>query len=234
MAEFLQRELLLLFFVSVSLSGVFCFSELFFIKEPHDVTVMRKEAVVLECQARGESPIDVRWLKNGVKVTESERMYLLSNGSLYFSEVENRRADRSDEGSYQCLAHNKYGAILSQKARLTIASVFCFSELFFIKEPHDVTVMRKEAVVLECQARGESPIDVRWLKNGVKVTESERMYLLSNGSLYFSEVENRRADRSDEGSYQCLAHNKYGAILSQKARLTIASEYLLCDGQCCM
>lgn len=103
--------------------------------------------------------------------------------------------------------------------------VLCFSELFFIKEPHDVTVMRRDAVILDCQAHGESPIDVRWLKNGVKVVENERVYLLSNGSLYISEVESRRGDKSDEGLYQCLAQNKYGAILSQKARLTIASEY---------
>lgn len=116
--------------------------------------------------------------------------------------------------------------------------VFCFSELFFIKEPRDVTVMRRDSVILDCQAHGESPIDVRWLKNGVSVVESERVYLLSNGSLYISEVESRRGDKSDEGLYQCLAQNKYGAILSQKARLTIASKcvarnllgQMYCDG----
>lgn len=105
--------------------------------------------------------------------------------------------------------------------------VLCFSELFFIKEPHDVVVMRKDAVILDCQAHGESPIDVSWLRNGVKMVENERVYLLSNGSLYISEVESRRGDKSDEGLYQCLAQNKYGAILSQKARLTIASEYTM-------
>lgn len=104
--------------------------------------------------------------------------------------------------------------------------VLCFSELFFIKEPRDVTVMRRDSVILDCQAHGESPIDVRWLKNGVSVVESERVYLLSNGSLYISEVESRRGDKSDEGLYQCLAQNRYGAILSQKARLTIASKCL--------
>ena len=85
--------------------------------------------------------------------------------------------------------------------------------------------MRKEAVILDCQAHGESPIDVRWLKNGVKVLENDRVYRLSNGSLFISEVESRRGDKSDEGLYQCLAQNTYGAILSQKARLTIASKY---------
>lgn len=117
-----QVDLSHVFSFFLSLPGVFCFSELFFIKEPRDVTVMRRDSVILDCQAHGESPIDVRWLKNGVSVVESERVYLLSNGSLYISEVESRRGDKSDEGLYQCLAQNKYGAILSQKARLTIAS----------------------------------------------------------------------------------------------------------------
>ena len=55
---------------------------------------MRKEAVILDCQAHGEAPIDMTWLKNGVKLVENERVYLLSNGSLYISEVESRRGDK--------------------------------------------------------------------------------------------------------------------------------------------
>ncbi|KAL7879206.1 hypothetical protein AOLI_G00101800 [Acnodon oligacanthus] len=102
--------------------------------------------------------------------------------------------------------------------------VFCFSELFFVKEPRDVTVLRKDAVILDCQAQGEVPVHIRWLKNGSPLAETDRVYPLANGSLFISEAENRRGEKSDEGSYQCLAQNKYGAILSQKARLTIAKE----------
>lgn len=122
-----------------------------------------------------------------------------------------------------CLTH----ALLSVPA-----GVMCFSELFFIKEPRDVTALRRDAVVLDCQAHGEAPIRIRWLKNAVTLTESERVYLLNNGSLFISEVESRK-DKSDEGFYQCLAQNKYGSILSQKARLTIASK-LLCLFSCCL
>lgn len=110
------------------------------------------------------------------------------------------------------------------------AGVMCFSELFFVKEPHDVTVLRRDALVLDCQAHGEAPIRIRWLKNAVTLPESERVHLLTNGSLFISEVESRK-DKSDEGFYQCLAQNKYGSILSQKARLTIASK-LLCLFSC--
>lgn len=93
-----------------------------------------------------------------------------------------------------------------------------------MKEPQDVTVTRKDPVILDCQAHGEVPIKVTWLKNGVKLSENKRIQVLSNGSLYISEVEGRRGEQSHEGFYQCLAVNKYGAILSQKAHLTLSSK----------
>lgn len=112
--------------------GMWCFSELFFVNEPQDVTVTRKDPVMLDCQAHGEIPIKVTWLKNGAKVSENKRIQVLSNGSLYISEVEGKRGEQSDEGFYQCLAMNKYGAILSQKAHLTFSSKFLSSWLFYI------------------------------------------------------------------------------------------------------
>lgn len=93
-----------------------------------------------------------------------------------------------------------------------------------MREPHDVTVIRRDAVVLDCQAHGEAPIAIRWLKNRVKLIETEHIHQLTNGSLYISEPGSRK-DKSDEGFYQCLAQNKYGSILSQRARLTIASKF---------
>ncbi|XP_073710068.1 protogenin A-like [Misgurnus anguillicaudatus] len=125
MASF-QKELyqrLLFFVVFLQTSGVLGFSELFFMKEPHDVTILRKDAVLMDCQAHGEAPIAIRWLKNGAKLTETEHVYQLTNGSLFISDSESRK-DKSNEGIYQCLAQNKYGSILSQRARLTIASKF--------------------------------------------------------------------------------------------------------------
>lgn len=58
------------------------------------------------------------------------------------------------------------------------------------------------------------------------MSENKRIQVLSNGSLYISEVEGKRGEQSDEGFYQCLAMNKRGAILSQKAHLTLSSKCL--------
>ena len=102
--------------------------------------------------------------------------------------------------------------------------VLCFSELSFITEPSDITVLPKDSAVLDCLAHGQPPVTMKWLKNGVPMAASEHAQFLPNGSLYIPTVKNDRGD-SDEGFYQCLSQNKYGAILSQRSRLTIASEY---------
>ncbi|XP_047435816.1 protogenin A [Mugil cephalus] len=202
----------LLVFVLLPISGVLCFSELFFVKEPHDVTVMRKETVILDCQARGEAPIDVRWLKNGVKVVESERVYLLSNGSLYISEVESRRGDKSDEGLYQCLAQNKYGAILSQKARLTIASISSFAI-----QPTSIVVTEGSVARFSCKISAHPPPIITWEFNRVTLPlATERITVLPSGVLQIHGVQ-----RADAGNYRCITTNIASRRRSTEATLTV-------------
>lgn len=107
---------------------------------------------------------------------------------------------------------------------VSFAVVFCFSELSFVTEPSDKRVSQNDHVMMDCLAQGEPPVDVRWQKNGARVLESDHVRFFPNGSLYLSSV-SRGVEQSDEGFYQCLARNKYGAILSQRAHLTISSKY---------
>lgn len=86
-----------------------------------------------------------------------------------------------------------------------------------------MTVLPKDPAVLDCQAHGQPPVTIKWLKNGVRLAESEHIQFLPNGSLYLPKIKHTKED-SDEGIYQCLSQNKYGAILSQRSRLTIASK----------
>ncbi|XP_034052791.1 protogenin A-like isoform X1 [Gymnodraco acuticeps] len=205
-----QRLLFLVVFLPIS--GVLCFSELFFIKEPHDVTAMRKEAVILDCQAHGESPIDVRWLKNGVKVLENDRVYRLSNGSLFISEVESRRGDKSDEGLYQCLAQNKYGAILSQKARLTIASISAFTI-----QPTSIAVTEGSVARFACKISAHPPCIITWEFNRVSLPlATERITVLPSGVLQIHGVQ-----RKDAGNYRCITTNIASRRRSIEASLTV-------------
>ncbi|XP_019907499.3 protogenin A isoform X2 [Esox lucius] len=213
--ESFERKLyqrLLFFAVFLPISGIFCFSELFFIKEPHDVTVMRKDVVILDCQAHGESPIGIRWLKNGLKVAENERFYILSNGSLYISEVESRRGDKSDEGFYQCLAQNKYGAIRSQKAHLTIASISPFTN-----QPKSIVVTEGSVARFACKVTASPPPIITWEFNRVTLPlATERITVLPTGVMQIHGVE-----KGDAGNYRCVATNIANRRRSTEATLTV-------------
>ncbi|XP_051512782.1 protogenin A-like [Myxocyprinus asiaticus] len=209
--ELYQR--LLFFAVFLSFTGVMCFSELFFIKEPHDVTVMRRDTVILDCQVHGEAPIGIRWLKNRVTLTESERVYLLTNGSLFISEVESRK-DKSDEGFYQCLAQNKYGSILSQRAHLTIASISAFTQ-----QPSSIMVTEGSVARFTCKIIATPPPIIIWEFNRVTLPlATERITVLPGGILQIQGVE-----PSDAGSYRCVATNIASRRRSTEAILSVTA-----------
>ncbi|XP_053129164.1 protogenin isoform X2 [Hemicordylus capensis] len=196
----------------LSVPGIWCFSELFFVKEPQDVTVARKEVVVLDCQARGEVPITITWLRNGAKVLENERIYTLSNGSLYISEMESKRGEVSDEGLYQCLALNKYGAILSQKAHLTLATMSAFEVQPVPAEVHEGSVAR-----FACKILASPPAIITWEVNRTTLPIAmDRITALPSGVLQIYGVQQR-----DAGSYRCVATTVANRRKSVEAALTV-------------
>ncbi|XP_039627841.1 protogenin-like isoform X2 [Polypterus senegalus] len=198
--------------VLLPVSGVLCFSELFFYKEPHNVNVMRKDPVILDCQARGDLPISMKWLKNGVKVVENDRVYALSNGSLYIAEVESKAGDKSDEGFYQCLAQNKYGAILSQKSRLTVASISPFEI-----QPVSAVVQEGSVARFSCKISANPLPIITWEFNRtILPLSTERITVLPNGVLQIYGVQ-----QGDAGNYRCVATNIANRRRSTEATLTV-------------
>ncbi|XP_027782002.2 protogenin [Marmota flaviventris] len=192
--------------------GVWCISELFFIKEPQDVTVTRKDPVILDCQAHGEVPIKVTWLKNGAKVSENKRIQVLSNGSLYISEVEGRRGEQSDEGFYQCLAMNKYGAILSQKAHLTLSTISAFEV-----QPISTEVPEGGVARFACKISSNPPAVITWEFNRTTLPITmDRITALPTGVLQIYDV-----GLKDAGNYRCVAAAVAHRRKSVEASLTV-------------
>lgn len=79
---------------------------------------------------------------------------------------------------------------------------------------------RGEQVSLDCLTEGEPPAAVEWMKDGVRLQESDRVQVQPNGTLWITDVRSS-PEQSDKGVYQCLAQNKHGAMLSQRSRLSI-------------
>ncbi|XP_032088688.1 LOW QUALITY PROTEIN: protogenin [Thamnophis elegans] len=201
-------------FLLAALPGVRSFSELFFVKEPQDVTLARKQAVVLDCLARGEVPITITWLRNGVTVSENEQIHSLSNGSLFIREPESGKpGERPDEGVYQCLALNKHGAVLSQKAHLTFATLSAFEVQPLPTEVHEGGVAR-----FACKIPAHPPAIITWEVNGTALLmETDRITALPSGVLQIYSVEPK-----DAGSYSCVATTVVGRRRSGEAKLTVA------------
>ncbi|XP_051975727.1 LOW QUALITY PROTEIN: protogenin B-like, partial [Xyrauchen texanus] len=192
-----------------SLPAVFCFSELSFVTEPLDVTTSRGDRVTLDCQAQGESPITVRWRKDGVRLQESERVCILSNGSLHISHVKSS-SGQSDDGFYQCFVQNTYGAILSQRARLTITSI-----LSFVTHPVSVAVTVGSVARFSCSVIGTPSAVITWELNQRSLI-SDRITVLPNGVLHIRDVTTK-----DAGNYRCLATNIGSRVKSRDAELIV-------------
>uniref|UniRef100_A0A672SKD0 Ig-like domain-containing protein n=1 Tax=Sinocyclocheilus grahami TaxID=75366 RepID=A0A672SKD0_SINGR len=176
------------------------FSELSFSVEPKDVAASLGERVILDCQAQGESPVGVRWRKNGLQLHESGRLRVLSNGSLCISS-----SAQSDEGFYQCLAQNRYGAVLSQRSHV----------LLFITHPVPAEVTLGSVARFSCAVSGSAVISWELNQRSLPL-DSDRITVLPNGVLQIHDVTMR-----DAGNYRCLATNMASRVRSREAELTI-------------
>uniref|UniRef100_A0A3Q3G5T4 Ig-like domain-containing protein n=1 Tax=Labrus bergylta TaxID=56723 RepID=A0A3Q3G5T4_9LABR len=92
--------------------------------------------------------------------------------------------------------------------------------LAFLREPADVIAVRDRPLMLDCQVEGEGPITITWRQNRVPVVTSARATVLINGTLLIKNVAKRReSNETDAGEYDCAAQNRYGRLISRKARV---------------
>ncbi|KAI4563810.1 hypothetical protein MJG53_016384 [Ovis ammon polii x Ovis aries] len=174
-----------------------------FTQEPQDAIFpldLSKSEIILNCAANGYPLPHYRWKQNGADIDFTMSYhYRLDGGSLAISSP---RTDQ-DIGTYQCLATNSLGTILSQKAKLQ----FAYIEDFETKTRSTVSVREGQGVVLLC---GPPPhfgdLSYAWIfnDNPLYVQEDNRRFVSQEtGNLYIAKVE-----PSDVGNYTCLITNK--------------------------
>lgn len=101
-------------------------------------------------------------------------------------------------------------------------------ELAFLLQPSDVIAVRERPLMLDCRVEGEEPITVTWLKNGkpMPTGAGTRATVLSNGTLLIRSFQKKRdGDSTDAGEYHCAAQNRYGMLVSRKARVQLACKW---------
>ncbi|XP_041748489.1 contactin-4 isoform X1 [Coregonus clupeaformis] len=155
--------------------------------------------VVFSCEAQGSPSPLYRWKLNGTAITpKSGSHYSLSGGNLRISHLNKDQ----DAGTYQCLAFNSFGTIVSREARLT----FAYMENFKTHRRSSVSVREGQGVVLLCGPPSHSgDLTFSWIFNeypSFVKQDTRRFISQETGNLYIAKVE-----PSDVGNYTCVVTN---------------------------
>ncbi|KAF6731907.1 Immunoglobulin superfamily DCC subclass member 3 [Oryzias melastigma] len=196
-------------------SGVFAASELAFLMEPDDIIAVRDRPLMLNCQVEGEGPITITWRRNGVPVAVGVRTAVLANGTLLIRNFSKRReSNETDAGEYECAAQNRYGMLISRKARVQLASL-----PRFLSHPQSLMVDEGGVARLSCQVRGVPEANITWQRDQQTLsTDDPRYTLLPNGVLQITGVQ-----RSDSGFFRCVASNIANVRFSHEAQLSVTA-----------
>ncbi|XP_072404924.1 immunoglobulin superfamily DCC subclass member 3-like isoform X1 [Chiloscyllium punctatum] len=190
------------------------FSELYFVEEPSDVIAVRDRALMLNCQVEGVEPITITWRKDGLPLQGRGRISVLHNGSLCICNfLKKKENNESDVGEYDCTARNRFGILLSRKARVQVATLPRFQT-----HPQSMKVQLGGVARFECHIFGIPEAKITWELNRVPLNmEDARYTLLPTGVLQITRVQ-----QQDLGSYRCVAVNIANTRASQEATLSLS------------
>ncbi|KAJ8265111.1 hypothetical protein COCON_G00142100 [Conger conger] len=179
---------------------------------------LTEEPVIFTCQARASPAATYRWKVNGTEVLLGEdSRYTLVAGNLLIGSPQRGR----DAGSYQCLASNRCGTVLSQAANLKFGYVHPFPP-----DPRSPqTVPEGGGITLNCQPPPHYPVlSYRWFFNEFPV-----FVKLDSGRWFISQVTGNlhlaKAELRDTGDYYCFTTNHMNVhtknVFSRANQLTV-------------
>ncbi|XP_026117606.1 contactin-4-like isoform X1 [Carassius auratus] len=175
-----------------------------FTKQPGSIvfpvdSMEKNREVVFSCEAQGDPPPFYRWKLNGSLLNPKPGSHhSLSGGNLRINHLNKDE----DAGTYQCLASNSFGTIVSRESSLT----FAYLENFKTHKRSSVSVREGQGVVLLCGPPPHSgALTFSWIFNeypSFVKQDSRRFVSQETGNLYIAKVE-----PSDVGNYTCVVTN---------------------------
>ncbi|XP_064208871.1 roundabout homolog 2-like isoform X4 [Anguilla rostrata] len=180
-----------------------------FVVRPRDQIVAQGRTATFPCETKGNPQPAVFWQREGSQdllfpsppQQSSSRLWVSPGGNLTVSEVQ-----RADAGVYICQALTVAGSIQA-RAQLEVTDALTHRPPPIIRQgPANQTAGVEGVAVLKCQASGEPPPTITWLKDGVSLLGTDpRLTLLEPGSL---QIHGTRL--SDSGMYTCVASSSSG------------------------
>ncbi|XP_076968623.1 cell adhesion molecule-related/down-regulated by oncogenes isoform X2 [Tamandua tetradactyla] len=169
-------------------------SGLYFISEPLSAVQKLGGPVVLHCSAKPVTA-HISWLLNGKRLDRNMEQIKIHQGTLTILSL-----NPSLSGSYQCIANNSVGAIVSGPATVSAAVLGDFDS----STKHIITAEEKSSGFIGCKVPDSNPrAEVRYKIRGKWLKHSTDNYLiLPSGNLHILNV-----SLEDRGSYKCAAFN---------------------------
>ncbi|CAK8691082.1 unnamed protein product [Clavelina lepadiformis] len=162
-----------------------------------NVTVTVGGTVTLTCDAYGDPPPTIVWLKDGSPMFTGGPRLRLSEDNRQLTVSDAREADR---GEYTCVASNDVGEETQTHSLDVLVPPM-------IGDDHqEVIVVRGEAIALQCKVYGHPFPEIRWETYGQPIETDGRVRLMSmDQELLIEEVR-----ESDAKEYTCTASNSVG------------------------
>uniref|UniRef100_A0A8C2FIB1 Down syndrome cell adhesion molecule like 1 n=1 Tax=Cyprinus carpio TaxID=7962 RepID=A0A8C2FIB1_CYPCA len=182
--------------------------------QPNNQDGIYGKSEVLNCSVEGYPPPKVVWKHaKGIgnpqqyhPVPLTGRIQILSNGSLLI-----RHVLEEDRGYYLCQASNGVGSDISKSMMLTVKI-----PAMITSHPNTTMAIKGQNKELNCTARGEYPIIIRW-ERGDTVIDPDRnpRYSITTNSNeksdeVISTLKLKPAERGDSVFFSCHAINSYG------------------------
>ncbi|XP_062053289.1 cell adhesion molecule-related/down-regulated by oncogenes isoform X1 [Lepus europaeus] len=181
-----------------------------FISEPVSAVQKLGGPVVLRCSAKPLTT-HISWLHNGRRLDRNMEQIKVHEGTLTILSL-----NPSLSGSYQCIANNSIGAIVSGPATVSTAVLGDFGSS--VKPV--ITAEEKSTGFIGCEVPESIPkAEVRYKIRGKWLRHStENYFILPSGNLQILNV-----SREDKGSYKCAVYNP----VTQELKVEPAGQKLL-------
>uniref|UniRef100_A0A667HB73 Ig-like domain-containing protein n=2 Tax=Lynx canadensis TaxID=61383 RepID=A0A667HB73_LYNCA len=170
------------------------------------------QKVTLKANIAGAT--DVKWVLNGVELTNSEEYRYGVSGSDQTLTI--KRAGHKDEGILTCIGKTSQGIIKCQYD-LTLSKELSDAPAF-ISQPRSQNINEGQNVLFSCEISGEPSPEIEWFKNNLPISVSSNISVSRSRNVYSLEI--RNASVSDSGKYTVKAKNFHGQC-SATASLTV-------------